>query len=226
MTLSQQPTMPDIGDNERTPLVNTLLEIIAWQETRIEQLEQTSSKRKNKKLIDKDIRIEKNEHFIVGETPVYIFLDIDGVLVKEDKPGAEIDLEEDLQKLDTQCAEKFETLIRQHKQVKIVISSSWREIFTLDDIKTSFSKAIAEKIVGVTPIKENPVQHYRYQEIVDYLQQEKLTNIRWIAIDDIAAHFPNTAPVIITNPFEGFNEDTAQALEYFLITGECPVHLR
>jgi hypothetical protein len=222
MTSSQQPTMPDISDSERTPLVNTLLEIIAWQEVRIEQLEQTLLKRKDGKFtaIDKVINSEKSDHFIAGETPVYIFLDIDGVLVKEDKPGVEIDPDEDLQKLSTQCMEKFEALIRQYKSVKIVISSSWREIFSLDTIKSSFPKDIAEKIVGVTPIKENPVQHYRYQEILDYLQQEKLIGIRWVAIDDVVAHFPNTAPVIITDPFEGFNEETAQVLERFLTTGK------
>ncbi len=38
---------------------------------------------------------------------MYIFLDIDGVLVKEDAPGAEIDLDEDLMKFDENCLTLF-----------------------------------------------------------------------------------------------------------------------
>ena len=32
--------MPDVSDSERSPLVDALLEIIAWQQKQIEELEQ------------------------------------------------------------------------------------------------------------------------------------------------------------------------------------------
>ncbi len=32
--------MPDVGDSERSPLVDMLLEMIAWQQKQIEELEQ------------------------------------------------------------------------------------------------------------------------------------------------------------------------------------------
>ena len=35
-----KPPMPDVTDNERSPLVDTLLEMIAWQQKKIEELEQ------------------------------------------------------------------------------------------------------------------------------------------------------------------------------------------
>ncbi len=35
-----KPLLPDVADSERSPLVDTLLEMIAWQQTRIEELEQ------------------------------------------------------------------------------------------------------------------------------------------------------------------------------------------
>ena len=51
---------------------------------------------------------------------MYIFLDIDGVLVKEDEPGTtEIDVDENLLKLDKDCATIFENVIRQYESVKI-----------------------------------------------------------------------------------------------------------
>ena len=37
---SLKPAMPDVPDNERSPLVDALLENIAWQQKRIEELEQ------------------------------------------------------------------------------------------------------------------------------------------------------------------------------------------
>ncbi len=45
---------------------------------------------------------------------MYIFLDIDGVLVKEDAPGAEIDLDEDFMKYDEGCLNIFESVIRRY----------------------------------------------------------------------------------------------------------------
>lgn len=221
---SSPPAMPDIDDSERTPLVNALLEIIAWQETQIGQLERELIKFEDIITPKEQPNVQQSDtHFVPGETPVYLFLDIDGVLVQEDKPDETVDLDEDLQKLNTQCAEKFETLIRQYDNVKIVISSSWREIFTLETIKASFSPDVAQKIVGITPIRKNPIQYYRYQEILDYLRQENLQEIHWVAIDDIVAHFPSTAPLIMTDPFVGFNDEVAQKLAYFLATGKCPL---
>ena len=32
--------MPELSDSERSPLVDTLLELIAWQQKQIEELEQ------------------------------------------------------------------------------------------------------------------------------------------------------------------------------------------
>ncbi|RKZ49621.1 MAG: hypothetical protein DRR08_30895, partial [Candidatus Parabeggiatoa sp. nov. 2] len=59
---------------------------------------------------------------------MYIFLDIDGVLVKEDAPGAEIDLDEELMKFDDNCLILFENVVHKYDQSQIVISSSWIEI--------------------------------------------------------------------------------------------------
>ncbi|OAD22555.1 hypothetical protein THIOM_001637 [Candidatus Thiomargarita nelsonii] len=149
---------------------------------------------------------------------MYIFLDIDGVLVKEDLPGAEIN--EDLMKFDEECLNTFESVIRRYENSKIVISSSWIEIFALETIKTLFSSEVAEKIMGATPRLNQPLKYFRYHEVLDYLKQNEAEP--WVAIDDIAEHFPPDAPVIVTNPYIGFDKNAADKLEYFLANGELP----
>lgn len=154
---------------------------------------------------------------------MYIFLDIDGVLVKEDDPKAtkveiEIDPDEDFVKFDPTCLHEFETVVRQSENCQIVISSSWREVFSLKTIKSLFSADIAEKVIGVTPIATRPVKYYRYQEIIWYLKSNKLTHAEWVAVDDIAEHFPKDAPLVITNPFTGFDRGAAEQLQTYLTT--------
>jgi len=151
---------------------------------------------------------------------MYIFLDIDGVLVKEDPPGAEINLHEDLMKFDEDCLNTFERVIRRYENSKIVISSSWIEIFAIEAIKTLFSNEVAEKIMGATPRLNHPLKYFRYHEVLDYLKQNEAEP--WVAIDDIAEHFPPDAPVIVTNPYIGFDKNAADKLEYFLANGELP----
>jgi hypothetical protein len=151
----------------------------------------------------------------------YIFLDIDGVLIKKVATHDRIDGNtNDLRKFDfvRQCANQFETVIRKYKNAKIVISSSRRKIFLLDMIKAKFSKDIAARVVGATPLKTyySVDKYLRYQQVLDYLHQHALENNPWVAIDDTIEHFPPEAPVIVTDSFEGFDEVAALELEYFL----------
>ncbi len=155
---------------------------------------------------------------------MYIFLDIDGVLVKEDDDTSSdlpIDLEEDFAKFDPDCLEKFEAVIRQFAMCQIVISSSWREIFPLTTIKNLFSPDIAEKVIGVTPLATRPVKYYRYHEIISYLESNKLSQEEWIAIDDIPEHFPKETPLVITNSYIGFDGKAAEKLNNFLTTHQA-----
>ena len=153
---------------------------------------------------------------------MYIFLDIDGVLVKEDAPGTEIDLDEDLMKFDENCLTLFENVVRKYDHSRIVISSSWVEICTIETIQTIFSEKIAEKILGATPRLRYPIKYFRHQEVLNYLTQNHC-DVPWVAIDDIAQHYPPDAPVIVTNPYIGFDEKAANKLDYFLARGKLPV---
>jgi len=75
-------------------------------------------------------------------SPITLFLDFDGVLHPE--PCF------DRSRLFCQLP-VLEAVLRDFPEVDIVISSSWRELLHLDDLKSLFSGDIAWRIVGVTP---------------------------------------------------------------------------
>jgi len=156
---------------------------------------------------------------------MYIFLDIDGVLVKEDAPGEEFDLDADLMKFDETCLILFESVIRKYEHSKIIISSSWIEICTIETIKSLFSPKVAIKILGVTPRLSYPIKYFRHQEVLNYLKQHGLENEAWVAIDDIAEHYPPDAPIVVTNPYKGFDQIAANKLAFFLSTSQKTANL-
>lgn len=143
---------------------------------------------------------------------IYIFLDIDGVLVRE------VDIaQETYGMLNDKCLTIFESALRPYQNFyKIVISSAWREIFDLDLIKSKFSPDIAQNIVDVTPFLDAyaDIKFYRYQEVLKYLEDYAVKDVKWIAIDDIKEHFPpEIEPYLIhTNPEYGFRFADASKL--------------
>jgi hypothetical protein len=151
---------------------------------------------------------------------MYIFLDIDGVLVTENTPiPDEIEI---LPYFDNNCLIEFETVMRRHSDVSIVIMSRWRELFDLDTIRSRFSSDIACRISGAAPLVRQPTKYFRYQEIIDYLGQHNLLNHAWLVISSEPEHFPPPALVIVTQAQYGFNHVAAQELESFLLQEEAP----
>lgn len=131
-----------------------------------------------------------------------MFLDIDGVLRRNSAPLYE--LEEDLRRL-------FEETPRAMPGAEVVISSSWREGFSLTEIRAHFSTDVAARIVGVTPMAEDG-EHRRYREVLAYLIRSGQKGREWIAIDDDPAHYPASVRVILVNPTKGFDEEAAASL--------------
>lgn len=147
---------------------------------------------------------------------IYIFLDIDGVFVKE---GEIFDSTQTM--FDQKCLMIFESILRQYgDQYQIVIASSWREVFSLEVIQANFSIDIADEIVGMTPFLSSyiDVEYARYKEVLQYLEKEGLQDVFWIAIDDVEEHYPPEvqSQVIHTNCYEGFGFAEAYQLQVFL----------
>ena len=131
-----------------------------------------------------------------------IFLDIDGVLRRNGAPLFE--LEVDLRNL-------FEETLRAMPGAEVVISSSWREGFSLIEIQAHFSEDVAARIIGVTPIAQES-QHRRYREVLTYLAQSGQKGRTWVAVDDDAAHYPSSVNLILVDPEKGLDSIAASRL--------------
>lgn len=112
-----------------------------------------------------------------------IFLDFDGVLhptdyLRFDLVNGELVLAED-----TRCcwSEILWGLIMQY-DCRVVIHSSWRESYSLDDLRGLLPSELAKRVVAVT------IDGNRYESILDYVENAKVMN--YIILDDSADEFP------------------------------------
>lgn len=113
---------------------------------------------------------------------IIVFLDFDGVLhyffPKKDKSDEE--------NAYFYFLPNFESAIREldnEINFKIIISSSWREMKTLEEIKSYFSDDIADKIIGVNPVFDKNMDFVREEESISWLSTNA-SDENWIAIDD------------------------------------------
>lgn len=137
-----------------------------------------------------------------------IFLDFDGVLRRDDSPKFCFDQD---------CLEYFEGAIRHCPKSKIVITSTWRLAVPLKMIKSYFSPDVGSRIVGVTPECLDDEEYVRLAEVNKYLESKKLIGMPWVAIDDDPQHYSKGSPVLLTNPKNGFNAESAKQLVQLLI---------
>lgn len=111
-----------------------------------------------------------------------LFLDIDGVLHPE--PSYRED--------HLFChLPRLEKILRDFPSVEIVISSTWRETRTIEELRALFSEDIGKRIVGVTPFWQDlpelfdVVGNYRRQvEVEGWLRQSNRIWESWTALDD------------------------------------------
>lgn len=89
---------------------------------------------------------------------MWIFLDIDGVLVPEIKFDSYVS-HEDLMKFDPACLSEFENVLRRYPHALVVISSSWREVFPFAAVRSLFSPDIINRVVGFTPFLDSKIVH-------------------------------------------------------------------
>ncbi len=152
---------------------------------------------------------------------MWIFLDIDGVLVPEKKFDYSVGQEE-LLRFEPICLQKFEDVLHRYPKVEVVISSSWREVFSFEVVRPLFSPSIVKRVVGFTPFLDTKLihqfQYLRYQEVLEFLRQNNASDAPWVAIDDIPEHYPPNVQVVVTNPDTGFDESAALLLELYLST--------
>jgi hypothetical protein len=134
---------------------------------------------------------------------MYLFLDFDGVLRR---------LSSEPLRFEPRLLENFQSSIRPLPEVRIVISSAWRLVMPLSELRLRFSPDVAERIVGVTPEHLALTAQSRYNEVRSYLKTAQALDAPWLAIDDDPAHYPHDAPLLITDPYQGFDLNCAKRL--------------
>ncbi|MFV3090557.1 HAD domain-containing protein [Pseudomonas sp. GW6] len=111
-----------------------------------------------------------------------LFLDIDGVL-HPDPPQPD-------QRL--RSLPRLVEVLRDFPQVEVVISSLWREHFTLDQLRDLFPAEIRSRIIDVTPIAERVdgwLPARREGEILEWLESTGRIGEPWLALDDAGWQF-------------------------------------
>ena len=101
-------------------------------------------------------------------------------------------------------------------EAEVVVSSTWREDHTLDQLRAFFSPALQHRISGVTPSLEDGYElGGRQKEIQSYLTSEDLSesNCAWVALDDIAMFFEDSCQnLVLTDSSKGFTEQEGERL--------------
>lgn len=115
-----------------------------------------------------------------------LFLDFDGVL----HPVGGVPMKQRLARLPL-----LEALLREpaQREVGIVISSTWRIVYTMAQLRSRFAPDMRERVLDRTPQLESAgAPHARHAEIGAWLARHP--DVRhWIAVDDDVRGFPAAA---------------------------------
>jgi hypothetical protein len=113
----------------------------------------------------------------------------------------------------------LESVLRAVPSVEIVISSTWRLQYLLEQLQQLFSPDIGPRIIGVTPVLEvsdplrHPPRYPRQIEIDAWLKQSNRSSEAWIALDDREEWFePGLACLVCCDARTGLSEKVAKTL--------------
>jgi hypothetical protein len=135
----------------------------------------------------------------------YLFLDFDGVLHSS--------FCDDKKKL---SQAPFLAALMAEYSCRIIISSSWRFQYTLDEIKKILPKAISNQVVDITGDAYDGA-YQRYNEIKFYLQTHGKSLADWKALDDSAEEFPpNCENLIACDQRTGLGQKQLMELKKWL----------
>jgi hypothetical protein len=97
---------------------------------------------------------------------------------------------------------------------QIVVSSSWRFHYSLDELRGQLG-GLSPLVVGVTP-EIRPCSDQRYHEIMEVVLSHGLG--RWIALDDAINEFPpDCANLLPCDPRHGLQESDSRLLREWLM---------
>ena len=110
----------------------------------------------------------------------------------------------------------FERYLSEMPEAEVVVSSTWREDHTLDQLRGFFSSSHQNRISGVTPsLGDGYDLGGRQKEIQAYLTSagQSDENCKWVALDDIPMFFEDTCKnLVLTDSSKGFTEQEGEQL--------------
>lgn len=134
-----------------------------------------------------------------------LFLDFDGVLHPLGAPKK--DLFSRCSYLEDSC---------NNYSCEIVITSNWRITNTIDEMILRLPPNMRSKVTGATGILKEK-KHKRFEEIKNYLEDNKLHDVSWAALDDSYWEFPNSCSNLIKcNPNVGLALAQQVKIEHWL----------
>lgn len=158
-------------------------------------------------------------NFALLQRDMILFLDFDGVLHPEPC----------FDRANLFCfLPRLEGVLNDFPNVRLVISSTWRENRPLETLRSFFSAANRDRIIDVTPSwREHPellevIGYQRQTEIEAWLRNSNEPWRSWVAIDDKPFLFrPFLKNLIKTNSETGFDVDAEKKLRAFLANSSC-----
>lgn len=140
----------------------------------------------------------------------YIFMDFDGVT----HPWGGVE--------DFRCLPAIEEVVREFEEVRIVIASDWRMLFSMSKLVARFSEDIRPRVVGATPHvipkKGAELHGLREREAMLWLTQHEpdFSAAAWCALDDAPGNWLTRSRLVLTDFKRGFTEEDAGALRRLL----------
>ena len=114
-------------------------------------------------------------------------------------------------------ADRLAVALEPHPGVRIVISSTWRIHFELDELQRFLPPALADRVIGITPqfFSRDGVSQ-RLREIALYFSRSNRVLEPWIALDDhdwLFSYGEGISPyLILLDGKEGFTDAAAVVL--------------
>ena len=167
--------------------------------------------------------INRVDYQHVNQSPIamILFLDFDGVL-HADPCSDQTELFCRLPLL--------EEVLRDTPQVEIVVSSSWRECRTIDQLRNLFSADIRQRVIDVTPMAGAHQElaeligptYRRSIEVEAWLRASGRPWLPWIALDDKRHWFrPFTKNLVCCDPLVGLSDDDIGELRRRFLSHKC-----
>lgn len=142
----------------------------------------------------------------MGGVQCILFINIDGVMHPKSCHTEDLFCQRQL----------IEDLLREHKDVEVVVSGQWADYFSLEKLKEFFSPDIQHRIVDILKSNDkhfhksaprNTSEFARGVACKKWIKENRSTYVPWVALDSDSHLFsPDCANLFATNAMHGVDQ--------------------